>query len=68
MLHISATGLDGGFYVQGVKSNGKQRTENWFEHDNVMANGGHIEFELGQYAKATESGELSPSPGHVQLE
>jgi putative alpha-1,2-mannosidase len=67
-LRISATGLDNGYYVQSVKINGKQWTKNWFEHDDVMTNGGHIEFELGQDAKAWESGEVPPSPGHVQLE
>lgn len=67
-LRISANGLDNGYYVQSVKINGKQWTKNWFEHDDVITNGGHIEFELGQDAKAWESGEVPPSPGHVQLE
>lgn len=66
-LRISATGLDEGYYVQSVKINGKQWTKNWFEHGDVMTKGGHIEFELGKEDKAWESGEVPPSPGHVDL-
>ncbi|KAJ5460041.1 uncharacterized protein N7458_001593 [Penicillium daleae] len=66
-LRISAAGLDTGYHVQSVKINGRQWTKNWFGHDDVMTNGGHIEFELGQDAKPWESGEVPPSPGHVQL-
>ncbi|CAG8024975.1 unnamed protein product [Penicillium salamii] len=66
-LRITANNLDDGYYVQSLKINGKRWTKNWFEHDDVMTNGGTIEFELGAEAKAWETGEVPPSPGHVQL-
>ncbi|KAJ5692453.1 hypothetical protein N7462_001876 [Penicillium macrosclerotiorum] len=66
-LRIIANGLEDGYYVQDVKINGKPWSKNWFEHDDVMTNGGTIEFELGADAKAWESGEAPPSPGHVEL-
>ncbi|KAJ5918112.1 hypothetical protein N7454_010487 [Penicillium verhagenii] len=66
-LRISATGLDEGYYVQSVKINGEQWTKNWFEHDDIMTNGGRIEFELGKDANMWESGDVPPSPGHVEL-
>ncbi|KAJ5623210.1 hypothetical protein N7490_011815 [Penicillium lividum] len=66
-LRISATGLDEGYYVQSVKINGKQWIRNWFEHEDVMVNGGSIEFELGKDARTWESGDVPPSPGHVEL-
>ncbi|KAJ6157867.1 hypothetical protein N7470_005459 [Penicillium chermesinum] len=64
-LRITARGLDDGMYVQSVKINGKQWTRNWFEHEDVMVNGGLIEFELGQDPKQWETGPLPPSPGHI---
>ncbi|KAJ5549124.1 hypothetical protein N7513_006358 [Penicillium frequentans] len=66
-LRISATGLKDGFYVQSVKINGEKWTKNWFEHEDIMVNGGRIEFELGQDAKMWDSGDVPPSPGHVEL-
>jgi putative alpha-1,2-mannosidase len=66
-LRISASGLENGYYVQSVKINGKQWGKNWFEHDDVMTKGGTIEFDLGADAKAWETGDVPPSPGHVQL-
>lgn len=65
-LRISATGLEEGYYVQSVKINGMAWTKNWFEHEDVMVNGGHIEFGLGKQMKAWETGEVPPSPGHVE--
>ncbi|KAJ5768395.1 hypothetical protein N7533_000978 [Penicillium manginii] len=66
-LRIKATGLDEGYFVQGVQINGKSWTKNWFEHEDVMVNGGTIEFELGKEATEWETGNVPPSPGHVQL-
>jgi putative alpha-1,2-mannosidase len=66
-LRISATGLERGYYVQSVKINGKAWEKNWFKHDDVMTNGGTIDFELGEDAKTWETGLAPPSPGHVQL-
>lgn len=64
---LSCRYLDDGYYVQSLKTNGKSWTKNWFEHDDVMINGGTIEFEPGAEAKAWETGEVPPSPRHVQL-
>jgi putative alpha-1,2-mannosidase len=66
-LRITATGLDQGYYVQSVKINGKAWTKNWFEHDDLMVEGGTIEFELGPEMKSWETGPVPPSPGHVRL-
>lgn len=66
-LRIKATGLNQGYYVQSVKINGKEWTKNWFEHDDLMVQGGIIEFELGAEMKDWETGSVPPSPGHVQL-
>ncbi|PKX91959.1 glycosyl hydrolase 92 [Aspergillus novofumigatus IBT 16806] len=66
-LRIKATGLDQGYYVQSVKINGKEWTKNWFEHEELMVQGGTIEFELGSEIKHWETGSVPPSPGHVQL-
>lgn len=66
-LRISASGLDEGYYVQSVKINGENWDKNWFEHEDIMVNGGRIEFELGKDAKNWESGDVPPSPGHVEL-
>ncbi|KAJ5864811.1 uncharacterized protein N7529_006727 [Penicillium soppii] len=66
-LRITANGLEDGYYVQSVKINGKKWEKNWVEHDDVMTKGGTIHFELGADAKAWETGEVPPSPGHVQL-
>lgn len=67
-LRILAEGLgDDSYYVQGVKVNGVQWDRNWFEHEDVMVEGGTIEFVLGSEPKAWESGEEPPSPGHVKL-
>ncbi|GIJ87566.1 hypothetical protein Asppvi_006476 [Aspergillus pseudoviridinutans] len=66
-LRITATGLDQGYYVQGVRINGKEWTKNWFEHEDLMVQGGTIEFELGPEMKNWETGSVPPSPGHVRL-
>ena len=66
-LRITATGLEDGFYVQSVRINGKPWTKNWFEHKDLLEQGGANEFELGPDAKYWESGSVPPSPGHVTL-
>lgn len=55
------------FYVQSLKINGEDWNQNWFEHEDVMVNGGSIEFELGPNFKVWETGDVPPSPGHVVL-
>jgi predicted alpha-1,2-mannosidase len=68
-LRITASGLDDekSFFVQSVKINGKSWNKNWFEHEDVMVNGGTIEFELGSEMKQWETGDVPPSPGHMIL-
>ncbi|OGM45813.1 glycosyl hydrolase [Aspergillus bombycis] len=66
-LRITATGLDQGYYVQSVKINGQSWQKNWFEHKDLMEQGGSIEFELGSEMKAWETGSVPPSPGHTTM-
>lgn len=68
-LCIKATNLDNAnsFYVQSVKVNGESWDKNWLDHDDVMVNGGTIEYELGSEAKRWETGSVPPSPGHYVL-
>lgn len=63
-LRITANGLDKGYYVQSVKLNGKSWTKNWFNHDDLMVNGGTLEFELGAEMTHWDTGAVPPSPGH----
>lgn len=66
-LRILAKGLDNAeaYYVQSVKINGVEWDKNWFEHGDVMVDGGTIEFEMGKEMKQWESGDVPPSPGHA---
>lgn len=65
-LRITAQNLDNAesYYVQSVKINGEDWNKNWFEHKDVMANGGTIEFVLGSNMTMWETGDVPPSPGH----
>lgn len=65
-LRITAANLDNAdaYYVQSVKINGKLWDKNWFEHDDVMVDGGTIEFEMGSEMTFWEKGDVPPSPGH----
>jgi putative alpha-1,2-mannosidase len=65
-LRITAQGLSqDSYYVQSVKVNGVSWTKNWVTHDDVMVEGGMIEFVLGTEERVWESGEVAPSPGRV---
>ena len=55
------------FYVQSVTINGAVWDRNWFEHEDVMANGATIEFELGPEPKVWETSNVPPSLGHAVL-
>lgn len=67
-LRITAPGLGRErYYVEGVKINGKEWTKNWFEHSDIMIDGGTIEFSVGSKPTAWETGSVPPSPGHVAL-
>lgn len=65
-LRITATNLDNAnsYFVQSVKINGQAWEKNWFDHRDVMVEGGTIEFELGGEKKRWETGSVPPSPGH----
>ncbi|XPS73111.1 hypothetical protein M3J09_005264 [Ascochyta lentis] len=75
-LRIRADGLDDGggrqgYFVQNVSINGQAWDKNWFEHGDaggVMTEGGEIVFTLGSEQKVWETGDLPPSPGHVELD
>lgn len=65
-LRIMSNGLaEDTYYVQGVRINGQPWTQNWFNHNDVMINGGTIEFDVGTDMKQWETGPVPPSPGHV---
>lgn len=65
-LRIRANNLDNenSYYVQSVKINGKSWMQNWFSHEDVMINGGTIDFQMGSEMKFWETGPVPPSPGH----
>lgn len=56
-----------GFFVQAVKINGEDWDKNWFNHEDVMVDGGTIEFFLGDEATEWETGDVPPSPAHRVL-
>jgi putative alpha-1,2-mannosidase len=67
-LRITAEGLGPeSYYVQSVKINGQNWTKNWFSHEDVMVEGGRIDFVLGSEEKVWESGKVPASPGHIDL-
>ena len=67
-LRIRAEGLsEDSYFVHGVKINGQQWNRNWFEHADIMEQGGRIEFVLGNKPKVWETGNVPPSPGHIEL-
>ena len=56
-----------GFYVRRVQVNGQDWHKNWLQHEDVMMNGGTIEFEVGDEPLQWEDGDKPPSPGHYEL-
>ncbi|KMQ41930.1 putative Alpha-1,2-mannosidase [Trichophyton rubrum] len=67
-LTITAQNLsEDSYFVQNVKVNGKIWTKSWVSHDDIK-DGGIIEFVLGPEKKSWDTGELPPSPGHVELD
>jgi putative alpha-1,2-mannosidase len=67
-LRIMASGLsEESYFVQGVKIDGVDWDRNWFEHVDIMIEGGTIEFVLGSEMEVWEKGDVPPSPGHVGL-
>lgn len=65
-LRVTSNNLNNGdsYYVQSVKINGQPWDRNWFEHQDLMVEGGTIEFEMGSEMKYWETGDIPPSPGH----
>ncbi|KIW43590.1 uncharacterized protein PV06_04677 [Exophiala oligosperma] len=66
-LRIVAHGLDdasASYYVQSVVVNGRNWTQNWLQHTDVMVQGGTVEFFLGTNPVVWETGPPPPSPGH----
>lgn len=63
-LEITATGgnRDTAFYVQSLKVNGEAWDKAWVRWDDVFANGGTMEYVLGESPADWATGELPPSP------
>lgn len=65
-LHVTTTGGDGNgdtsIYVQSLKVNGAEWKKNWLAWGDVFADGGTLEFELGEKPTSWTTGELPPSP------
>jgi putative alpha-1,2-mannosidase len=65
-LNITATGGDGNgdsnIYVQKLRLNGKVWKKNWLIWDDIFAQGGTLEFELGKAASNWFTDALPPSP------
>ena len=62
---ITSTGgnSDSAYYVQSLKVNGRQWNQNWITWDDVFANGGTLDFQLGKNATNWDAnGDLPPSP------
>ncbi|KAI0123432.1 glycosyl hydrolase [Xylariales sp. AK1849] len=71
-LRITSTGSSqslgqSGYFVQSVKINGKDWDRNWFNHEDIMVNGGTIEFVVANETVTWETGDVPPSPGHYDL-
>ncbi|GLA12181.1 hypothetical protein AnigIFM62618_007316 [Aspergillus niger] len=65
-LNVSSSGGDGNgggnIYVQRLRVNGKDWKKNWLTWDDIFAQGGTLDFELGATASDWFTGELPPSP------
>ncbi|KFA81414.1 hypothetical protein S40288_08871 [Stachybotrys chartarum IBT 40288] len=62
-LHITTTGgSEDVFYVQSLKVNGEDWNKSWVSWSDVFANGGTLEFVLGESPANWTTGALPPSP------
>ncbi|KAH8434032.1 alpha-1,2-mannosidase family protein [Aspergillus melleus] len=65
-LNVTAKGGDGNgdtnIHVQRLRVNGKDWKKNWLTWDDIFADGGSLEFELGGSASDWFTGDLPPSP------
>ncbi|KAF2427563.1 glycosyl hydrolase [Tothia fuscella] len=64
VLNMTATGgnSDSAFYLQSLKVNGKSWDKNWISWEDVFANGGTMDFQLGPIPTKWDTGLLPPSP------
>ncbi|KAF2815111.1 glycosyl hydrolase [Mytilinidion resinicola] len=64
ILNITSTGgnSDDAYYVQSLKVNGKSWDKAWVTWDDVFADGGSLEFELGEDPVLWATGPAPPSP------
>lgn len=53
---------DADYFVQSLKVNGRQWDRSWLTWDDVFANGGELEFELGARPVRWATGDVPPSP------
>ena len=73
-LRITAEGLDeqaGSVYVQNLQVNGVQWSRSWLEHGDLLRGDGlnsTLEFVLGKERVRWDTGDVPPSPGHVELD
>lgn len=57
-----------GYFVESVKINGEVWDRNWFNHEDIMVEGGTIEFTVGNAGQVWETGDVPPSPGRRAAE
>ncbi|KAI0137933.1 glycoside hydrolase family 92 protein [Hypoxylon sp. NC0597] len=70
VLKINATGLDEGPYVQSLRVNGQEWNKSWISHEDIVRPDGQVsvlEFVLGANQATWDTGDVPPSPGHVEL-
>lgn len=66
-LNVTAEGLgEESFYVQSLRVNGVKWDKSWLSHEDIK-DGAKLEFVLGSEPAEWDTGELPPSPGHVEL-
>ena len=64
-LTITGGRKDSGYYVQSLKINGETWDRAWLTWNDVFADGGTLEFELGDDPVRWANGTLPPSPASV---
>ena len=69
-IKITVEGLgEDSYYVQSVTVNGQSWNQSWISHDDLVGGqGASIHFVLGSEQMSWDTGDLPPSPGHVELE
>ncbi|TDZ51832.1 putative secreted glycosidase [Colletotrichum trifolii] len=68
-LSVTSTGgTEEAFYVQSLRVNGEEWNKSWVTWNDIFAEGGKLEFELGPEPKDWATGELPPSPASKEHE